>query len=76
MPTASEEPWDVVTGADADIINGFSGNNMFTYKYSHDSGVKQLTLSYINASDAVTDVSYSDYGIDLHRYGWFNTWLW
>ena len=35
---------------------------MFTYKYSHDSGVN-LTASYINASDAVTDVSYSDYGI-------------
>ena len=62
MPTASEEPWDVVTGADANVINGFSGNNMFTYKYSHDSGVN-LTLSYINASDAVTDVSYSDYGL-------------
>ncbi len=62
MPTASEEPWDVVSGADANVINGFSGNNMFTYKYSHDSGVN-LTASYINASDAVTDVSYSDYGI-------------
>ena len=62
MPTASEEPWDVVAGADANVINGFSGNNMFTYKYSHDSGVN-LTASYINASDAVTDVSYSDYGI-------------
>ena len=24
MPTASEEPWDVVTGADAGIINGHS----------------------------------------------------
>jgi outer membrane protein OmpU len=62
MPTAYEEPWDVVTGADADIIGGHSGNNMFTYKYSHDSGVN-LTLAYINAADAVTDVSYSDIGI-------------
>jgi len=62
MPTASEEPWDVVSGADAGIINGFSGNNMFTYKYSHDAGLN-LTLSYINASDAVTDVSYSDAGV-------------
>ena len=62
MPTASEEPWDVVTGADAGVINGFSGNNMFTYKYSHESGLN-LTVSYINASDAVTDVSYSDAGI-------------
>ena len=62
MPTASEEPWDVVTGADAGVINGFSGNNMFTYKYSHESGLN-LTASYINASDAVTDVSYSDFGV-------------
>ena len=62
MPTASEEPWDVISGADAGVINGFAGNNMFTYKYSHDAGVN-LTVSYINASDAVTDVSYSDYGI-------------
>ncbi len=62
MPTASEEPWDVISGADAGVINGFSGNNMFTYKYSHESGLN-LTLGYINASDGVTDVSYSDYGI-------------
>ena len=62
MPTASEEPWDVITGADAGVINGFAGNNMFTYKYSHDSGIN-LTLGYINAADAVTDVSYSDYGV-------------
>ena len=62
MPTASEEPWDVISGADTGVINGFSGNNMFTYKYSHESGLN-LTLGYINASDAVTDVSYSDYGV-------------
>ena len=61
-PSAYEEPWDIVTGADAGIINGHSGNNMFTYKYSHETGVN-LTLAYINASDAVTDVSYSDIGI-------------
>ena len=35
---------------------------MFTYKYSHESGLN-LTASYINASDAVTDVSYSDFGV-------------
>ena len=61
MPTASEEPWDVVTGGDALVINGFSGDNMFTYKYSHDSGVN-LTVGYINAG-TVTAVSYTDYGI-------------
>ena len=26
MPTASEEPWDVLTGADANVVNGFAGN--------------------------------------------------
>ena len=61
-PTAYEEPWDVVTGADADVIGGHSGNNMFTYKYSHDSGIN-VTLAYVNAADAVSDVSYSDIGI-------------
>ena len=61
-PNAYEEPWDVVSGADAGIINGHSGNNMFTYSYSHDSGIN-VTLAYLNASDAVTDVSYSDIGI-------------
>ena len=61
MPTASEEPWDVISGADAGVVNGFSGDNMFTYKYSHDSGLN-LTASYINAG-TVTDVSYSDYGL-------------
>jgi outer membrane protein OmpU len=62
MPTASEEPWDVISGADAGVINGHSGNNMFTYKYSHETGLN-LTVGYINANDAVTDVSYTDYGI-------------
>ena len=62
MPNAYEEPWDVVTGADAGIINGHSGNNMFTYNYSHDSGVG-ITVAYLNASDAVSDVSYSDIGL-------------
>ena len=62
MPNAYEEPWDVVTGADAGIINGHSGNNMFTYNYSHDSGIG-VTVAYLNASDAVSDVSYSDIGL-------------
>ncbi len=62
VPNAYEEAWDVVTGADTSIINGHSGNNMFTYKYSHDSGLN-VTIGYINASDAVTDVSYTDYGV-------------
>ena len=35
---------------------------MFTYTYAHDSGF--TTLAYINAADAVTDVSYTDFGIE------------
>ena len=62
MPTAAEEPWDVITGADTGVINGFSGDQSWKYVYSHESGLN-LTLTYINAADAITDVSYSDYGI-------------
>ncbi len=63
MPTAYEEPWDIVTNAESQVIDGHSGNNMFTYSYSHDSGVT-LTAAYLNASAAVNDVSYSDFGIE------------
>ena len=62
MPTASQEPWDLATGAEADVIGGGGGNNMFTYTYAHDSGLS-VTASYTNAADAVTDVSYSDIGV-------------
>ena len=62
MPTASEEPWDVITGADTGRVNGFDGDNSWKYVYAHESGLN-LTLTYINAADAVTDVSYSDYGV-------------
>ena len=62
MPSAHEEPWDIVTGAEAQVINGHGGNNMFTYKYSHDSGLN-FTVAYLNADDANSDVSYTDMGI-------------
>ena len=62
MPTASEEPWDVITGADTGVINGFSGNQSWKYVYAHESGLN-LTMTYINAADAITDVSYSDFGV-------------
>ena len=42
MPTAKEEPWDVVTGADAGIINGTS-RQFFHVTYSHDSGATFAT---------------------------------
>ena len=45
MPTAYEEPWDVVTGADAQVINGAGGNNMFTYTNTAMSQVLNLTLN-------------------------------
>jgi outer membrane protein OmpU len=60
-PTAYEESWDIVTGADTSVINGVSGNNSFLYKSPVAQGA-QFMIAYINASDAVTDVSYSDYG--------------
>ena len=61
-PNAYEESWDGVTGADALMVNGLSGDNMFTYKSPSISGV-QLTTAYLNASDDVTDVSYMDFAI-------------
>ena len=63
MPTANEEPWDIVTGAEAHVIGGAGGNNMFAYSYSHESGVTG-TVTYVNAADAVTDVSSTSYGIE------------
>jgi len=62
MPTASEEPWDVITGADTGRVNGFDGDQSWKYVYSHETGLN-LTLTYINAADTITDVSYSDYGV-------------
>ena len=63
MPTANEEPWDIVTGAEAHVIGGAGGNNMFAYSYAHESGVTG-TVTYVNAADAVTDVSSTSYGIE------------
>ena len=60
-PNAYEESWDVVTGA-ATPPGGVAGNNMFTYK-SPDLGGATITVAYINASDAITDVSYMDFAI-------------
>ena len=62
-PNAYEESWDIVTGADTDtLVNGLSGNNMFTYKSPDLSGAT-ITVAYLNASDAVTDASYMDFSI-------------
>ena len=62
-PNAYEESWDGVTGADTGTrVRGSSGDNMFTYTSPSISGAT-VTMAYLNASDAVTDVSYSDFAI-------------
>jgi len=62
-PNAYEESWDGVTGADTGtLVGGSSGENMFTYTSPSFSGAT-ITMAYLNASDAVTDVSYSDFAI-------------
>jgi outer membrane protein OmpU len=63
-PNAYEESWDIVTGADANNVNGMSGDNMFTYK-SESVGGATFTLAYLNASDAITDVSYMDIAVEV-----------
>ena len=62
-PNAYEESWDAVTGADTGTrVGGTAGDNMFTYTSPSFSGAT-ITMAYLNASDAVTDVSYSDFAI-------------
>ena len=64
MPTANEEPWDIVTGAEAEVVGGAGGDNMFAYSYAHESGLTG-TVTYVNAADAVTDVSSTSYGLEF-----------
>ena len=62
-PNGYQESWDVVTGAETStLIGGHSGDNMFTYKSPDLSGAT-VTVAYLNASDAVTDKSYTDFSI-------------
>ena len=62
-PNAYEESWDAVSGADTGtLVGGTSGNNMFTYTSPSVSGAT-VTMAYLNASDAVTDESYSDFAV-------------
>jgi outer membrane protein OmpU len=62
-PNAYEESWDIVTGADTGTrVNGSSGDNMFRYT-SPDLGGATINVAYLNASDAVTDVSYMDFAV-------------
>ena len=62
-PNAYEESWDAVSGADTGTrVGGSSGDNMFTYTSPTFSGAT-VTMAYLNASDTVTDVSYTDFAI-------------
>jgi len=62
-PNAYQESWDVVTGAETGtLVNGSSGDNMFTYKSPEVSGAT-VTVAYLNASDDITDKSYMDFSI-------------
>ena len=63
MPTAKEEPWDVVTSADDDIVNGNAQEDMFTYTYAHDSGFT-FVAAYVNANAGESAVSYNDFAIE------------
>ena len=62
-PTAMEESWDVLAGASTPP-NGLSGENMFKYVSPTMNGVT-LTVGYLNASDAITDVSYMDFAVAI-----------
>ena len=62
MPAAYEEPWAVVTGASAAVINGDAEEDMFTYSYSHDSGLS-FTAAYHNAEAGQSVESYNDFAI-------------
>ena len=62
-PNAYEESWDAVLGADTGtLVGGSSGENMFTYTSPSFSGAT-VTAAYLYASDAGTDVSYTDFAI-------------
>ena len=62
-PNGYQESWDVVTGAETStLVGGHSGDNMFTYKSPDLSGAT-VTVAYLNASDAASDVSYMDFSI-------------
>jgi|TARA_B110000046_G_C12993510_1_gene398931 outer membrane protein OmpU len=62
MPQAYEESFDIIAGSDTNVINGVSGNGSFKYTSPTVQGAT-LAIGYINASDTVTDKSYTDYSI-------------
>ena len=63
MPNAYEESWDVVAGADANVINGVSGAGSLKYTSPTVSGAS-VSVGYLNSGSALA-VSYSDFAISL-----------
>ena len=61
-PTAGEESWDDVTGADA-IPGGTGGSNMFHYSNSSLMDGVTVSASYTPSNGDTEDESSSDYGI-------------
>ena len=62
-PNAYEESWDIVTGADTGTrVNGSSGDNMFLYT-SPDVEGAVVKVGYLPSSNAVTDVTYTDFSV-------------
>lgn len=53
-PNAYEESWDVVSGADAGIINGNGQDNMFIFNTNEMSGLS-ASISYVRASSATAN---------------------
>jgi outer membrane protein OmpU len=62
-PNAYEEAWHGAYGTGTKV-DGTSGINMFKYDSPSFAGVK-VSVGYLPASDAVTDKSYTDYGISF-----------
>jgi outer membrane protein OmpU len=63
MPNAYEESWDVVAGADANVINGVSGAGSLKYTSPTVSGAS-ISVGYLNSGSALA-VSYSDFAISI-----------
>jgi len=62
-PTAGEESWDDVTGADTlTVIGGTGGNNMFHYSNGNLMDGLTVSASYTPSNGATEDESSNDYG--------------
>ena len=61
MPNAYEESWDIVAGADTNVINGVSGNSSIKYTSPSYAGLT-LNIGYLNGGSTVAK-SYSDFSV-------------